>query len=54
MRTSNMGALYRLCYLVTLKKDTSSKALIDDIRTRNGNLEVALGRDIFKVRNNEL
>ena len=44
VRTTNMGSLYELCYLVELKGDGISKALIDELRCRNGNLNITCGR----------
>lgn len=44
VRTANMGTLYELQYEVSLKDEKASKAFIDDIRCRNGNLNIALGR----------
>jgi hypothetical protein len=45
VKTTNLGSLYRLTYEVVLKKDVASRELIDELRTRNGNLEIALGRN---------
>jgi uncharacterized membrane protein YhiD involved in acid resistance len=45
IRTTNMGSLFELTYLVTLKKSSVSKAFIDAIRTRNGNLTVSISRE---------
>ncbi len=42
VKTTNMGSLYRLVYNVGLKDAEMEKAFIDDIRVRNGNLEVSL------------
>ena len=42
VKTTNMGSLYKLLYRVTLKNESQSKALIDDLRCRNGNLEIRL------------
>ncbi len=42
VKTTNMGSLYRLTYEVGLKNANEEKAFIDDIRVRNGNLEVSL------------
>ena len=42
-KTSNMGSLYQLTYEVRPNDPAAAKALIDDVRTRNGNLRVALG-----------
>jgi len=49
LKTSNMGSLYKLLYEITLKRDTDQKAFIDDLRTRNGNLEITLGRGLFNM-----
>lgn len=53
-QTSNMGSLYKLCYNVVLKPHTNPKQFIDELRTRNGNLEIALGREVFKTGSAEL
>lgn len=44
VKTSNMGSLYRLTYHVTLKDMTQEKQFLDDLRCRNGNLEVSMTR----------
>lgn len=44
VKTVNMGSLYELEYFVTMKKNVSEKAFIDEIRCRNGNLNIILGR----------
>ena len=41
-KTSNMGSLYKLTYIVDLKNPADSKDMIDSLRERNGNLEIAL------------
>ena len=43
IKTTNMGTLYELTYDVTLKNDGDSKAFLDELRCRNGNLSIALG-----------
>ena len=45
VRTTNMGTLLELTYSVSLKSTGISKQFIDDIRCRNGNLNVICGRD---------
>ena len=45
VKTSNMGTLYELCYDVRLKDAGISKAFLDEIRCRNGNLTVICGRE---------
>ena len=42
VKSTNMGSLFRLTYNIGLADPSAEKALIDDIRVRNGNLEVAL------------
>lgn len=40
VKTANMGSVFRLSYRVELKNAENEKAMIDEIRERNGNLEV--------------
>lgn len=42
IKTTNMGSMFRLSYKIQMKNEAEEKALIDEIRTKNGNLEVAL------------
>ena len=42
IKTSNMGSLYKLTYRIDLKDPESTKEFIDELRCRNGNLEIAL------------
>lgn len=42
VKTTNMGSLFKLTYSVTLKNEASTKRMIDDLRIRNGNLEISL------------
>lgn len=46
VKTTNMGSLYKLDYEVSLKNSKEEKKLIDDLRCRNGNLEIFLGRPL--------
>lgn len=43
-KTSNMGSLYKLTYRVRLKQGADEKRFLDDLRVRNGNLEIMLMR----------
>ena len=42
VKTTQMGSLFKLTYELTLKKGACEKTLIDQLRQRNGNLEIAL------------
>ncbi|HJC99968.1 MAG TPA: DUF4956 domain-containing protein [Candidatus Dwaynia gallinarum] len=44
VRTMNMGSLFRLEYRITVKNVIQEKQMIDDLRCRNGNLEILCGR----------
>lgn len=44
-KTTGMGSLYELTYLLVLKDNMSEKNFIDELRVRNGNLAVMLSRD---------
>lgn len=41
-KTTAMGSMFRLSYRVRLKAAEEEKAFIDELRTRNGNLEISL------------
>lgn len=47
IKTTNMGSLYELEYRTVLKSQREEKQFLDDIRCRNGNLTVILGRTDF-------
>jgi len=42
VKTSNMGSLYKLKYKVTMKDSSQLKSFIDELRCRNGNLEISI------------
>ncbi|MBQ7590946.1 MAG: DUF4956 domain-containing protein [Clostridia bacterium] len=42
VKTTGMGSMFRISYKVQLKNPAEEKAFIDELRTKNGNLEVAL------------
>ena len=42
VKTSNMGSLYKLLYNIELKDEEQMQSFIDELRCRNGNLEIAL------------
>lgn len=42
VRTTNMGSMFRLTYELVVADDFDSKALVDEIRVMNGNLEVSV------------
>ncbi|MEA5051412.1 MAG: DUF4956 domain-containing protein [Oscillospiraceae bacterium] len=44
VKTTNMGSLYELQYLVTLADAAKEKQFIDALRCRNGNLNISFGR----------
>ena len=45
VKTSNMGSLYKLTYDITLKKYVTEKQFMDELRVRNGNLEIMILRE---------
>ena len=44
VKTASMGSLYRLEYQIILKNPSKEKEFLDEIRCRNGNLEISCGR----------
>lgn len=45
VKTSNMGTLFTISYSVELKDESLAKQMIDELRTRNGNLNIILQMD---------
>lgn len=48
VKTANMGALYELSYKVVLQDASRTKAFLDELRTRNGNLNIVCGKPVTK------
>ncbi len=42
VKTTGMGSMFRLSYKIRLKDAAEEKMFIDELRTRNGNLEIAI------------
>lgn len=42
VKTTNMGSLFKLTYDLTLRDPAKEKAFIDELRRRNGNLEISM------------
>jgi len=47
VRTANMGSLYKLNYRITIKDPNQEKKFIDELRCRNGNLEISCCRAAY-------
>lgn len=47
-KTADMGSLYKLTYLVTLRPGAKERDFIDALRTLNGNLEISLARETVR------
>ena len=46
VKTTNMGSLFKLSYTIVMKDASKEKAMLDEIRERNGNLEISCGRPV--------
>ena len=46
IKSTNLGSLNKLTYNITLKEKNTEKQLIDDIRCRNGNLEISMSAQV--------
>lgn len=42
VKTTGMGSMFRLSYRIRMKNPKEEKAFIDELRTKNGNLEIAI------------
>ena len=49
VKTTGMGSLYKLTYNVTMRSKASTKGMIDEMRQRNGNLEISCSRPVAAV-----
>ena len=45
VKTTNLGSLFKIKYIVDMKKGISSKSMIDELRVRNGNLEIRISTE---------
>ena len=52
VKTTNMGTMYELSYIIEMRDMAQQKAFIDELRCRNGNLTIAIG--FVKKAKNEL
>ncbi|MBQ7521783.1 MAG: DUF4956 domain-containing protein [Clostridia bacterium] len=52
VKTTNMGSMFKLTYNITLKNSSLEKKFIDDLRCRNGNLEISISKP--EMNTNEL
>lgn len=50
VRTSNLGTLFELTYHMTMKDDKAEKEFMDELRSRNGNLNIM----IYTKESNEI
>lgn len=42
VKTTGMGSMFRLSYKIRMKDNSEEKEFIDELRTKNGNLEIAI------------
>lgn len=45
VKTTNMGSMYEIVYSVVLKDNNLQKEFLDNLRIRNGNLNISLSRE---------
>ncbi|MDO4572506.1 MAG: DUF4956 domain-containing protein [Clostridia bacterium] len=49
VKTTNMGSMFRLTYDLTMRDAAKEKEMIDQLRCRNGNLEITVSRQETSV-----
>ncbi len=47
VKTTNMGSLYKIQYEIKLKDPKKEKEFIDELRCRNGNLEITCAKAVY-------
>lgn len=50
VKTSNLGSLNKLSFEIVLKKEGTEKDMIDELRCRNGNLEISISAVELNLR----
>ena len=50
VKTTNLGSLNKLTYEITLRREGTEKEFIDQLRCRNGNLEISLSAMEMNIR----
>lgn len=48
VKTTDLGSLFQLSYMITMKNKISEKEFLDALRCRNGNLNITLSRYVDK------
>lgn len=48
VKTTDLGSLFQLSYIITMKNKISEKEFLDALRCRNGNLNITLSRYVDK------
>lgn len=49
VKTTHMGSLFRLTYHLTLRAANQEKQLLDELRCRNGNLEISVSKQVTET-----
>ena len=42
VKTTGMGSMFKLSYRIVMKNNSEEKELIDELRIKNGNLEISI------------
>ena len=42
VKTTGMGSMFRLSFKIKMKNPAEEKEMIDELRTKNGNLEISI------------
>lgn len=49
VKTTHMGSLFRLTYHMTLRAANQEKQFLDELRCRNGNLEISVSKQVTET-----
>lgn len=49
VKTTNLGSMFELKYLVNLKNNINEKEFIDELRVKNGNLKINLTTEVLDI-----
>ncbi len=49
VKTTNLGSMFELKYLINIKNDVNEKEFIDNLRVKNGNLKISLTTEVLDI-----
>jgi hypothetical protein len=49
VKTTDLGSIFELNYMITIKDPAKEKEFVDELRTKNGNLTIICSRPVTRA-----